>query len=96
MHGFIIEREIPNASDLSAEQLREIARQSCEAIAKLGKPYKWHHSYVAGDKFYCVHEAESEEVIREHARCGRFPTDRITRISAMIEPVTSDNILVRN
>lgn len=96
MQGFIIERDIPNASELSAEQLREIARQLCEAIAMLGKPYRWHRSYVADNKFYCVHEAETEEDILQHARCGRYPSDRVTRISAMIEPMTPERIIVRN
>lgn len=96
MLGFIVEREIPNASQMSREQLREIAQQSCEAIESLGRPYKWHFTYVAGNKFYCLHEAQDEAAIREHARCGKFPITRVTPISAMIEPMTSDNIIIRN
>src|SRR5262245_17949000 len=68
MKRFIIEREIPGASELSEEQLAEIARTSNTAAASLGVPYTWVNSYVAGDKVYCVHEAEDEDTIREHSR----------------------------
>ena len=73
MKRFIIEREIPGASDLTEEQLAEIAKTSNAAVASLGVPTRWVNSYVAGDKVYCVHEADDEETIREHARRGGFP-----------------------
>ena len=77
MRRFIIEREIPGAGGLSQEELTNIARTSNEAVASLGVPYTWVNSYVAGDKIYCVHEAEDAETIIEHARLwlqvwGRF------------------------
>ena len=70
---FIIERTIPGAKDLTHEDLVQIANTSCEAVASLGVPYVWVNSYVAGDKIYCVHEAENAETIVEHARRGGFP-----------------------
>src|SRR4051812_30781370 len=68
MKRFLIEREIPGASDLTEEQLAGIAAKSNDVVASLGVPYRWITSYVAGDKIYCVHEAEDEDTIREHAR----------------------------
>ena len=67
--------EIPGASELTQEQLAEISKTSNAAVASLGVPYNWVTSYVAGDKVYCVHEAEDAEVIREHARRGGFPAN---------------------
>jgi hypothetical protein len=86
---FVIERDIPGASSLSDDELAEIAAKSNAAIATLGVPYRWVTSYVAGDTFYCIHEAESAEVIREHARCGGFPADRVTEVTAEIGPQTA-------
>jgi Protein of unknown function (DUF4242) len=80
MKTFIIEREIPGASNLSDEELRAITTTSNGAVASLEKPYKWLHSYVAGDKIYCVHQAEDEEVIREHARRGNFPANLVEEV----------------
>ncbi len=73
MKTYVIEREIPGASQLTHEELRGITSTSNDAVASLGKPYKWLHSYVAGDKVYCFHQAENAEVIREHARRRRLP-----------------------
>ena len=73
MKTFVIEREIPGASQLSMEEIRGITTTSNDAVDSLHKPYKWLHSYVAGDKIYCVHQAEDAEVIREHAKKGGFP-----------------------
>lgn len=89
MKRFIIEREIPGASELSEEQLAEIARTSNEAVASLGVPYTWVTSYVAGDKVYCVHEAEDEETIREHARRGGFPANKVTPVATEFGPHTA-------
>lgn len=86
MKRFIIEREIPGASELSEEQLAEIARTSNSAAASLGVPYTWVTSYVAGDKVYCVHEADDEEVIREHARRGGFPANSVCLVAAEFGP----------
>jgi hypothetical protein len=85
MPTFMIEREIPGASKLSDEELRGITTTSNDAVAQLENPYTWCNSYVAGDKIYCVHEAESAEDVREHARIGGFPANLITEISACFD-----------
>ncbi len=90
MKRFIIEREIPGAGDLSAAELAEITRKSDTAMASLGVPYRWVTSYVAGDKIYCVYIAENEELLREHARRGGFPANRISRVVTMIDPTTAE------
>ena len=90
MKRFVIEREIPGASQLSAAELAEISAKSNAAVAALGVPYRWITSYVAGDKFYCIHEAESADVIREHARSGGFPADSVTEVVGEIGPDTAD------
>jgi hypothetical protein len=80
MKTFLIEREIPGASNLTHEELRGITSTSNDAVASLNKPYKWLHSYVAGDKVYCVHQADSEDVIREHASRGGFPANLVVEV----------------
>ena len=89
MPRFIVERNIPGASTLSATELSDISAKSCEIIASLGEPYTWITSYVAGDKIYCVHEAASAEVILRHARQGGFPADMVTQIAAVIGPANA-------
>jgi hypothetical protein len=89
MPTFVIERNIPGADRLTQDELRGISAKSCDVVAGLGVPYKWLTSYVAGDKIYCVHEAESAEVIRRHAREGGFPADLVTEVSAVIGPATA-------
>ena len=79
---------LPGAGNLSPEELREISRNSCNAIGQLNTPYHWIHSYVTEDKIYCIHIAESEEVIRQHARLGKFPINTISEVKAMMDPVT--------
>jgi hypothetical protein len=90
MATFLIEREIPDAANLTAEDLQGIATRSCAVVDELGVAYIWHHSYVAGDKIYCVHETDDVETIREHARCGGFPADLIVEVVAEIGPATAD------
>jgi hypothetical protein len=85
MKTFLIEREIPGAEELTDEQLRDITKASNGAVEELEKPYKWLHSYVAGNKIYCVHQAESEEVVREHARLGRFPANTVVEVAAVFD-----------
>jgi hypothetical protein len=77
---FIIEREIPGASELTKDQLAGLSRTSNEAAASLGVPYNWITSYVAGDKIYCVHQANDEETIREHSRRGGFPANMVSEV----------------
>ena len=85
MKTFLIEREIPGAEELTDDQLRDITKTSNGAVAELEKPYKWLHSYVAGNKIYCVHQAESEDVVREHARRGRFPANLVVEVAAVFD-----------
>jgi hypothetical protein len=82
---YIIEREIPGAHGLTDEELRGITAKSNEVVEGLCNPYTWKHSYVAGDKIYCVHEAVSEEDIREHAREGGFPANLVAEVTAVFD-----------
>ena len=90
MHRFLIEREIPGAKDLTSEQLAEIARTSNRAADSLGVPYRWVTSYVAGDKIYCVHEADDEDTIREHSRRGGFPATVVAAVANEFGPHTAE------
>ncbi len=92
MPKYIIERNISGANSLTAEQLREIAARSNAVVAGLGEPYTWHLSYVAGDKFYCIHEAESAGAIYRHAEKGGFPADKVTQIETIIGPDAPEGI----
>jgi hypothetical protein len=90
MPKFIIERNIPGAGKFTPEQLRAASQKSVEILCKLGTEIQWIHSYVAGDKIYCIYLAPSEELIREHAKQTGFPIDKVTRIDTIIEPATAD------
>ena len=85
MKTYVIEREIPGASQLTHEELRGITSTSNDAVDSLGKPYKWLHSYVAGDKVYCVHQADDAEVIKEHARVGGFPANIVAEVTSVFD-----------
>ena len=89
MKRYVIEREIPGASDLSQEELAAIAGKSNDVVESLGVPYRWITSYVAGDKIYCVHEADDEDAIREHARRGGFPANSVNVIANEFGPHTA-------
>jgi hypothetical protein len=82
---FLIEREIPGASELSHDELRGITSTSNDAVDSLDKPYTWLHSYVAGDKIYCVHQAEDADVVREHARTGGFPANLVVEVANVFD-----------
>lgn len=92
MPRFIIERNIPGASELTQEELAEIAVKSNASAASLGVPYTWITSYVAGDKVYCVHEADDEATIREHARRGGFPADVVVPVAGEFGPQTAQTV----
>ena len=92
MKKFVVERNLPGAGNLSAEELKAISQTSCEAINKLSKPYHWIQSFIAEDKIYCIHIAEDEETIREHARLGNFPVNRVTEVKTIIDPLTSNSL----
>jgi len=90
MKRFIIERELPGAGNMTDAELQSLSRTSVSVMAVLGKPYKWVESYVTKDKIYCVHEAESEEVIREHSNCASFPVNAVEEVKVIINPSTAD------
>ena len=86
MKKFVIERNLPGAENLSSEELQAFSKTSCEAITQLGKPYHWIQSFIATDKIYCIHIAESKDVIKEHAGLGKFPINTISEVKAIIDP----------
>ena len=90
MPKFIIEREIKGAGNMTAETLKAISQKSKEVLCTLGSDIQWIHSYVAGDKIYCIYLAPNEELIREHARLGGFPANSITQITSMIDLQTAE------
>jgi hypothetical protein len=90
MPKFVIERDISGAGNLSPQELKSISETSCNVLRNMGPEIQWVHSYVAEDKIYCVYVAPNEEMIREHARQGGFPANKITRVSSIIEPVTAE------
>ena len=90
MPTYVIEREIPGAGDLTAEQLRDISQTSCNVLAEMGPEIQWLQSYVTGDKVYCVYVSPDEETIREHARRGGFPANRISEVKNVISPATAE------
>jgi hypothetical protein len=90
MPKYVIEREIPGAGKLSAEELNAISQKSCGVLQKLGPQIQWVHSYVTDDKVYCVYNAPNEEIVREHATQGGFPADRISQVRSIIDPTTAE------
>jgi hypothetical protein len=90
MPKYVIEREIPGAGKLTAEELKGISEASCDVLRKMGSEIQWIHSYVAEDKIYCVYVAPNEEMVREHARLGGFPANSVSRVSTIIDPVTAE------
>ncbi len=90
MPKYVIEREIPGAGQLTAEQLRGISQKSCAVLGELGTKVQWQHSYVTGDRIYCVYIAENEDLLREHAKRGGFPANRISQVVRMIDPTTAE------
>ena len=90
MKTYLIERDIPGAGKLTAEQLKAISQTSCTVLKEMGPKIQWIQSYVTGDKIYCVYKAENEELIREHAKKGGFPANFIMEISSVISPATAN------
>ena len=90
MPKFLIEREIPGAGDLGPEQLKAVSQKSCGVLRGMGPQVQWVQSYVTGDKVYCVYIAPDEESVREHARQGEFPADKVSRITSVIDPTTAE------
>lgn len=95
MTRFLIEREIPGAANLSQDELVAISQTSNEAVASLGVPYTWVTSYVAGDKVYCLHEAQDADTILEHARRGGFPANLVSVVANEFGPQTAQEMPVK-
>ena len=90
MPKYVIEREIPGAGNLTAEQLKSISQTSCGVLSKMGPQIQWVHSYVTTDKIYCVNIAPNEEMVREHALLGGFPANSVSWVSTVIDPTTAE------
>ena len=90
MPKYIIEREIPGAGSLTAQDLQGISQKSCGILNDMGPKIQWVESYVTEDKVYCIYIAPDEETVREHAEKGGFPANRISKISTMIDPTTAE------
>lgn len=90
MPKYVIEREIPGAGNFTSEQLKDISKVSCGVLSKMGPEIQWKHSYVTGDKIYCVYIAPNEEMVREHASQGGFPANKISLVSEIIDPTTAE------
>ena len=90
MPRYIIEREIPDAGALSPAELRTIAEKSCAVLRDMGPTIQWVQSYVTEDKITCVYLAPNAELLREHARLGGFPADRVLEVAAVIDPTTAE------
>ena len=90
MPKYVIEREIPGAGKLTADQLKGISQTSCGVLSKLGPQIQWVHSYVTGDKIYCVSIAPNAEMVLEHAKQGGFPANSVSEVATTIDPTTSE------
>ena len=90
MPRYVIEREIPGAGNLTAEELHGISQKSCGVIRDLGPSIQWVESFVTTDKIYCIYNAPNKEIIMEHAAKGGFPANRVEEIKNVINPTTAE------
>lgn len=91
MPKYVIERNIPGAGKLSAEELQGISQTSCGVLSDMGPQIQWLNSFVTDDKVYCVYIAPNEQMIREHAQAGGFPADSVAEVKAVIDPTTAES-----
>jgi hypothetical protein len=91
MPKYVIERQVPGAGNLSSDELKAISQTSCGVLRKLGPEIQWVHSYVTGDKIYCVYIAANEEIVREHASQGGFPANSVAEVKSIIDPTTAED-----
>ena len=91
MPKFVIEREIPGAGSMSADQLQAISQKSCFVLRDLGPQIQWLHSYVTDNKIYCVYIAPNEEMVRQHAKQGGFPANSVAQVRRVIDPTTAED-----
>ena len=90
MPQYLIERNVPGAGKMSPAELKALSEKSCTVLGGMGPRIQWDHSYVAGDKIYCIYRAANAELIREHARQGGFPANVVTEIATVISPLTAE------
>ena len=90
MPKYVIEREIPGAGNLSQAELQGISQKSCGVLQELGPQVQWIHSYVTGDKIYCVYHAANADLVRKHAELGGFPANAINEVKNVIDPATAE------
>ena len=90
MPKFVIERAIPGIGATGAGELQAISQKSCSVQQELGPDVQWVHSYVTGDKIYCIYNAVNEELVKEHARRGGFPANSVAKVMAVIDPTTAE------
>jgi hypothetical protein len=90
MPKYVIEREIPDAGKLSQEQIQAISQTSCGVLKKMGPQIQWVESFVTADKIYCVYIAPNEAMVREHAKQGGFPANRVSEVKRMIDPTSAE------
>ncbi len=90
MPKYVIEREISGAGKLSEQELKAISQKSCGVLSKMGSQIQWIESYVTDDKIYCVYIAPNEQTVREHARLGGFPANRVSAVKRVIDPATAE------
>jgi hypothetical protein len=90
MPKYVIEREIPGAGKLSANEIQAVAQTSCNVLRNLGPEIQWVESFVTQDKIYCIYIAPNEQMIREHAQQGGFPANRVSEVKRMIDPTSAE------
>jgi hypothetical protein len=90
MPKYVIEREIPGAGELSAEQLKAMSQRSCEVLSRMGSQIHWIESYVTANKVYCIYIASNKELIEEHARQGGFPVNAVSEVLSVVKPTTAE------
>ena len=91
MPKYVIEREVPGAGKLSAEELKVMSQKSCKVLQEMGSQIQWQESFVTDDKVYCIYIATSEETVREHAQKGDFPVNSISEVKSVIDPTTAES-----
>ena len=89
MPKFVIEREVPGAGNMSAEDLKGLSQKSCGVLRDMGPRVQWQQSYVTDDKIYCVYIADNEQDVLEHAKLGGFPANQVAVVRAVIDPATA-------
>jgi hypothetical protein len=90
MPTYLIERNIPGAGNLTPAELKGISQKSCGVLSGMGPQIQWVHSYVTGDQIFCVYRAPNEEMVREHARQGGFPANKVSEVKTTIDPTTAE------